>query len=125
MTSERNEESYSGPKLRPDSRKVIYDSDIAKLPESVQQVYLNGGYHTLVSRVMRADKSTNRLSAEEQAFFRNRLARELVDCTFGAHFDKTPASRLIDYFDSKAEFDHNIGLSRLARILAVVYVQSK
>lgn len=124
MPIERSGTRYTGPKLFPDSKGVIYDTDIAKLPIEVKKVYLNGGYHSLVNRVFNGHDFEKLLSAEKQAYLRTRLIRELIDCTTDAHKDRAAVNSLINYFDRKAYVSLYLELSLEARRLAETYVCS-
>ncbi len=125
MPIERSETKYAGPKLFADSREVIYDTNIAKLTESVQKVYLSGGYHTLVGHFLKGFTLSEALTPEQEAFLRNRLARELIDCTVDAHIDKEAVNSLINYFDHIANVSLSLDLSLEARHLAETYVRGE
>ncbi len=121
----KEENRYSGPKLFPDSREVIYDTPIAELDQGAQKVYLEGGYHSLVNQFMSVDCFVSKLNAEEQVFLRNRLARELVDCTAGAHSDKEAVRVLLKYFDLRSDKNLFLHLAVRARSLAETYVHEE
>lgn len=122
MSAERSGSRYSGPKLFPDSREVIYDTHIAKLSDREQKVYLKGGYHSLVGRILNGSAFAKTLTPEQGAFLRNRLVRELIDCTALAHKDKGAADSLVEYFDEIANPYLSSQLSQGARYLAVTFI---
>jgi hypothetical protein len=125
MSLENRANRYSGPKLFPDSEEVIYDTDLKSLPEGAQKVYLKGGYHTLVGYILKDQTFARTLTAEQEAFLRNRLARELIDCTASAHKDQYAVDFLIKHFDSKANPSLSLNLAQGARHLAVEYIRGE
>lgn len=125
MDIESNVRAYTGPKLLPDQERLIRGTGIANLDEAVQRVYLNGGYHTLVGSIFGVSGLAKILTSDAEAFFRNRLARELIERTAPAHADKGAVVLLVDYFDRIADPSLSLDLSLGARHLALAYINSE
>lgn len=123
MTLERRGNRYAGPKLWADQREVIADTPIAGLSKEAQDIYLKGGYHTLVIRLAEHFKLSQTTPFDQEAFLKNRIARELIALTADAHKNKPALAELLSYFDRVASPDSVPRLTVSARRIAEYYVQ--
>lgn len=123
MPLERNGNRYTGPRLCADRKEVISDTPIAGLSRQAQRIYLNGGYHTLVNWLAKHFRLPETTPFDQEAFLKNRIARELVALTAAAHKNSGALVELLSYFDKAAIPGSASHLTVSARRIAEYYVQ--
>lgn len=106
--------------LHADSPKVIYDTRIRRLSPQAQRIYLRGGYHSLVQRIAVGEVFQD---CEQEAYFRGRIARELVFLTSDYHKDQSAVQEVVAHHDEIYPPGLNISISDKARSVASMTVR--